>query len=125
MSLIKAITMIQPDTIEVVYHDHIKIDVEGIREGFIQLDKFSEMKRFKKLIIIGKDTEISKEARTYGHSESKLRKNSIIAEALVVHTLPQKMAANFYTAFIKDTYPTKYFTEIEKAKEWLAAINDN
>ena len=32
------------------------------------------------------------------------------------------MVINFYSKFIKDNYPTSFFVDIEKAKEWLKSI---
>lgn len=116
--------MIDDDTIEIIYHDHSKIDLEAIKAAFAKYDAFTT-KRLKKLTIAGEHTEITAEARKYGHEQSKARRKFIIAEALVVNSLPQKMVANFYSAFIKDLYPIKYFTDAESAKQWLDEIRDD
>jgi len=41
------------------------------------------------------------------------------ADAFVIHSLPQKILANFYLKFIKPNVPTKFFRTEEKAIEWL------
>lgn len=122
MGILKSLTMLNEDTIELVFHDNIKIDLDGMREGWIELDNFTQNKPLKKLTIVGRNTDITHEARKFGHTEIKARGKYIKAEAMVVHTLPQKMIANFYFAFVKNMYPVKYFTDVDEAKEWLKAI---
>jgi hypothetical protein len=58
-------------------------------------------------------------ARLLLQQENKDRKNTIIAEAVLVSSLTQKMTTNFYLKFIKDSYPSKFFTDYNKAKDWL------
>lgn len=120
--MLKSLRMMDDQTIEIVYHDNIRIDLAGIQEAWQQLDEFTKEKRLKKLTIVGRNTSITHEARKNGHAESKAREKYIMAEALVVHTLPQKMVANFYSKFIKDLYPIKYFTDVDDAKQWLSLI---
>ncbi len=122
MDLLKSLRMLDEYTIEIIYHDNITIDLTGIQKAWVKLDDFTQKKRLKKLTIVGKNTSITREARRNGHAESESRKHIIAAEALVVHTLPQKMVANFYSKFIKDLYPIKYCTDVEAARQWLNSI---
>ena len=73
----------------------------------------------KRLIVISKNAKMELAARIYLQENNKDNKNLIAAEAIVVCSLTQKMTTNFYLKFIKDSYPSKFFTEIEKAKDWL------
>ncbi len=116
--------MLNENTVEIVFQDQVTIDLEDIKNTYEELYKFTGEKRLKKLVITGKQTEITKDARSYGHRESVRIKDRVIAEAIVVHQLYQKMLVNFYIIFIKDSYPTKFFTDVEKAKEWLGSIED-
>ncbi len=122
MGILKSLTMLNEDTVKLVFHDNITIDLDGMKEGLVQLDDFTQNRRLKKLVVVGKKTGITREARKFGHTEIKARGKYTVAEAMVVHTLPQKMIANFYFAFIKNMYPVKYFTDVNDAKEWLKAI---
>lgn len=114
--------MLNENTVEISFLDNILIDLESLKAAWIILDEFTQNRRLKKLVIVGRNTDITHEARKNGHASSQARKAYIIAEAMVVHTLPQKMVANFYSRFIKNQYPIKYFTDVDAAKEWLAAI---
>ena len=45
-----------------------------------------------------------------------------LADAFVIHSLPQKLIGNFYLKFHKPTIPTKLFTSEEKAISWLRSF---
>ncbi len=117
--ILKSLRMIGNDMIEITFENNVEIQVDDMKEAYTLLDAFTEGKRLKKLIITQPRTSILKAARAYGESEAQKRKKMIIAEALVVHSLPQKMAINFYLNFIKNDYPVRFFTDTDKAIEWL------
>jgi hypothetical protein len=118
--ILKSVTMLHGDTLEIIFKDNTLIDLEGIKEAYIEFDKFFvEKKRLKRLVVIGKNTEITKDARKYGQTENKKRKSTCIAEAMVVHNFVQKVLTNFYLKYIEDLYPTRSFTDIEEARAWL------
>lgn len=122
--VLKSMSMIDEQTVEVVFKDHTLIDVEELRDSYSRLNHFTRGRRLKKLIISGRFTEITRQAREYGHNESFRIRDKVIAEAMVVHSLGQKMIANFYLRCIKNIYPVKFFTEVEKAREWLKSQPD-
>lgn len=121
--VLQSIQMLDDSTVEVVFKDNVKIELEDIRETYHMLHEFTGGKRLKKLVVTGKQTEISKEARLFGHEESMRIREKVVAEAIVVHSLYQKMIINFYARFIKDSYPTRFFTDFGKAKNWLHQFN--
>lgn len=121
-NILKSICMRDESTVEVEFQDVKTIDVDLLSEAYQILDDFTEGKRLKKLLITAPSNNITKEARHFGEAEAQKRKNAIIAEAIVVHSLPQKMAINFYLNFIKGEYPVRYFTDKSKASEWLSSM---
>ncbi len=121
-NILKSIRMSDDLTVEVEFLNIKEIDVDLLSEAYQILDDYTDCKRLKKLLITAPNNNINKEARQYGEAEAHKRKNSIIAEAIVVHSLPQKMAINFYLTFIKGEYPIRYFTDRSKAKEWLDSM---
>lgn len=120
--IVKSLLLIDPQTIKITFEDNIEIDVVAIKDAFEEYDLFTHGKRFKKLLITGYKTLITKEARQYGHQQMKQRKNTVAAEAFVVHQLHQKMVVNFYINFIKTDYPIKFFLDEKSAIEWLNTI---
>ncbi len=117
--LIESLSMLDERTMKVEFHEEIMLDLDAITLVDKCCDEFVAGRRLKRLIIAGKNTQITKEARIYGQEKSRQLKDMVIAEAVVVNSLPQKMVANFYFAFIKEFYPARFFTDVEKAKEWL------
>jgi hypothetical protein len=105
--------------LEVHYKDNVIVTLEEIKMLLDDLYVFSKNERMKRLIVISKNAKMELAARIYLQEHNKDNKNLIAAEAIVVCSLTQKMTTNFYLKFIKDSYPSKFFTEIDKAKEWL------
>lgn len=115
----ESLRMLDSTTVEVVYRNNTVIkneDIDGIYKAF---DTFTENKRLKKLIVIGENVDISTETRFLIIKENTKRKENIIAEAVVVNSIAQKLKVNFYIMFLKKIYPTQFFTKTESAIEWL------
>lgn len=106
----------------VVSFKETTIDLDHIKHTYGMLNELAGDKPHKKLILTQKKTTITKEARYFGMQEAKRIGGNVIAEAVIVHSLYQKMVINFYSKFIDTTYPTRFFTDIEKAKEWLSTF---
>lgn len=117
-----SIQMIEGNICEIIFKDHVRIELQDMVESFDLVNSFTNHKPVKKLVITGERTEISKEARLFGHEASLKIKHNIIAEAIIVHSLYQKMVINFYSKFIKDNYPTQFFVDTAKAMDWLKSI---
>jgi hypothetical protein len=121
--VIESVFYLDQHTIELKYKASVNVNLEDMREILNHLYDFTQNKRLKRLIIISKDAQMALPARLLLQEENKDRKNTIIAEAVLVTSLTQKMTTNFYLKFIKDSYPSKFFTDYNKAKEWLDAQN--
>jgi hypothetical protein len=117
--ILQSIEMLNEDTVQIVFKGEITVTLEDIKQAYEDYDAYAGGRRLKRLVISGKNTEITKDARRYGEQENEKRKDNCIAEAMVVYTFVQKMVTNFYLKYIKDLYPTKSFTNIEEAREWL------
>lgn len=117
--IVDSMQMIDNSTVEVIFKSDAVIGLDQIKHTFNQLHQLTGDKPHKKLIITGRRTEITKDARLFGMEEAKRIGEYVKAEAIVVHSLYQKMVINFYRRFIDSKYPTRFFTDIDKAKEWL------
>lgn len=74
-------------------------------------------RRYPVLIDAGEFVNIDPEVRVFSASaEGNLY---TIADAIAYHTLPQKLTANFYVAFNKPVVPTRTFSEMSEAINWL------
>lgn len=112
--------MFDDQIVEVVYNDYVMVTLKGIEDVYNILDSVTEDKKIAKLLIIGKGTQITEEARLGIIEANKLRKDMIHAEAIVVNSIAQKISANLYMKFIHQEYPIQCFTDIEKAIAWLS-----
>jgi hypothetical protein len=119
--VLKSLRMIEKDTVEIQYHDAVDVKLEDMEELLKALYDFTGNKRLKRLVICTKHSSLDMAARHHLQNENKSRKDTIIAEAVVVTSLAQKMTTNFYLKFIEEIYPSRFFTDIEKAREWLKA----
>ncbi|MFM6984136.1 MAG: hypothetical protein ACKOXF_08380 [Chitinophagaceae bacterium] len=117
--IVDSMKKIDDSTVEVIFKSDAVIGLEEIKNTFNQLHQLTGNNAHKKLIITGRRTEITKDARLFGMEEAKRIGEFVKAEAIVVHSLYQKMVINFYRRFIDSKYPTRFFTDVEKAKEWL------
>lgn len=117
--VIETIAYVQPEIIEVRYKSAVMVTLEDMREILNYIYAFTQNKRVKRLIVITKNSTMELPARLLLQQENKDRKDSIVAEAVVVTSLTQKMTTNFYLKFIKDSYPCKFFTDVDKALDWL------
>ncbi|HEY1045448.1 MAG TPA: hypothetical protein VGF79_03345, partial [Bacteroidia bacterium] len=86
---------------------------------------FTDKKRLKRLVVITKNSTLELQARLLLQQENKDNSELIIAEAVLVTSLTQKMTTNFYLKFIKDIYPSRFFTDYNKAIEWLKHFSNN
>ncbi|MFM6984075.1 MAG: hypothetical protein ACKOXF_08075 [Chitinophagaceae bacterium] len=119
--VLESISFLDEKTIEVRYKPAVNVTLDDMREILNHVYAFTQNKRLKRLIVISKDAQMELPARLFLQQENKDRQNTIIAEAVLVTSLTQKMTTNFYLKFIKDSYPSKFFTDYNKAKEWLDA----
>ncbi|MDI1233207.1 MAG: hypothetical protein PSX81_02870 [bacterium] len=118
-TIFKSLKMLNKRTVEIEFLDEIVVETNGVREAYRILDTFTNKERLKKLVIIGKLTEITKDARLLIVEENKQRQEKIIAEAILVNSFAQKLSANFYILFLKNIYPIQFFTDRLKAELWL------
>jgi hypothetical protein len=117
--VLESISFLDENTVELRYKPSVNVTLDDMREILNHVYAFTQNKRLKRLIVISKDAQMELPARLLLQQENKDRKNTIIAEAVLVSSLTQKMTTNFYLKFIKDSYPSKFFTDYNKAKDWL------
>lgn len=118
-NLLKYVNITDTNIIEIAYQDKTLIDEVAASRIFDEFDRLTEGKPFKKLMIIGQGTNLTQEARQFIISENNKRKEQIIAEAIVVNSFFQKLSANFYILYLRNIYPTHFFTNKDSAMEWL------
>lgn len=118
----RILTWINPNTIQIKYFDNAEVSLDIAKIDYELYNQFVGKKPVKKLIISGIYTTVDKEARNFIKNENNKRSDYIIAEAIVIHSLSQRILANFYFKIVKPKYPIKVFTDLDEAYIWLETI---
>jgi hypothetical protein len=95
----------------------IEIDVHHTEVDFEVSKKITEGRKYLSLVIVNPDTSITRDAQKI--SLRKERYTQIVAQAIVIHSLAQRIIGNFMIHFIKYPSPSKLFTSKEEAIKWL------
>lgn len=118
--IIKSIKMFDEYIVEVQYNDNVLVAKKDVASIYELLDAVTEDRKYAKLLIIGHNTIITEDARIEVINENKRRKDSILAEAIIVKSIGQKILTNIYIKFINIHYPTQCFYVQDKALIWLS-----
>ncbi len=119
ISKTRQIELLNANTVKIQYFNNVIIELEDVMEDYKIYDSVTKNKPFKKLILSGRFTNITPEARKYIQEENTRRVQIITAEALVMTSLHQKMFANIYFSILRKAYPLKVFQKEEAALVWL------
>lgn len=102
-----------------IFYIHYLPDTYSTVDDFIESNNSYEIlskgKSLKMLVEMGALASLDLEAREYNQNNNL----AIIAEAVVLHTLPQRLLFTFYVKLRGDVHPIKIFKRKDKALEWL------
>lgn len=101
------------------FKDDVEIGKSDIDEMINTRGELSPGK-VKILIVTGIRASITKEARQY--NKEAHREANTQAEALVVRSLPTRIAVNFYYRIRRTSYPVKIFRDEVSALKWLKSL---
>lgn len=94
-----------------------EIDVEEATENFEAVLKLAEGRKYAVLVDACVPVQVTPDARMYGANIERQR--DLIAQAIVVNTLANRLIGNFIINFNKPFAPTKLFSDNETALVWL------
>jgi hypothetical protein len=104
-----------------ILHVHIKerahITMSEALKTLKAMKVIGNGRKYPVLIDAGDFANIDPEVRVFSASEEG--NLYTVADAIAYHTLPQKLTANFYVAYNKPVVPTRTFSEISEAVQWL------
>ena len=98
-------------------NDRADVEVHDIEEIHKANQKLCEGSKYSLLVIIGKYSTVSPEARELS-ANKELSKNRI-SLAFVSNSLADKLLVNFFIKFNRPNTPTKLFTDEGEAIRWL------
>lgn len=103
--------------VQVDFEKNLLVDVKECEEIMEVYHQILAPQKYPILHIAGKYMNTTSAAREFGSSEKGLEYSK--AEAYVIHSLAQKIVANYYMKFNKPTIPTQFFKTKEEAVNWL------
>jgi len=101
-----------------IFHPDVHITMEEMKlveQGMIQI---SENRAFRILFDVRNQfIQFDKDARQ--HAATAPVTKLIIAEAVILNSLPNRLLFNFFLNFDKPTFPIKAFSNMNDAMDWL------
>jgi len=94
------------------------LDLDDIKKIASNVHNFCDGKKHGMLVITTNHNGSTREARAESF-ESMKKKDDAIAEAIVISSLPTRIAADFFYKIYKPSHPCKFFKTKEKAEKWL------
>lgn len=102
----------------IVTNKNSSIDVVDIKEMLTLISQFDLAGKSKLLSIAGPFSELTSEAQKFMRTEDA-NVNRHLCEAIVVSSLAQRIIGNVYLKIVSSKRPSKLFTSLPKAIEWL------
>lgn len=107
-----------------ILHIHVTLtedfELENSKEIFVARNELTNNTAYPHLYTGGKFLNPSDEVTQFAASEE--RNELVVADAYVIHSLAQRIIANFYLKFRSPIRPTKFFTDEDKAITWLSSF---
>jgi len=95
----------------------IEIDVQHVKENYEAAQRITEGKKYLSLVITTPDVSITFAAQKASMGKEQYKNN--IAQAVVVHSLAQRILVNFMINFVKYPCPWQLFSNKKDAVSWL------
>ena len=118
------VTLISHNILHLRIFVNLHFEVEDILESFELINRLRGDRKFGNIVESGKNTSYGPGVHEIG---AKPEMNVFtLAEAIIVHSLPQKLIGNFYMQLMgKSKIPTKMFSDFPSACSWLARTLEN
>src|SRR2546422_241902 len=97
--------------------EDLSIDAEKAKMMDAALAKITKNIPSKILVVNSRYSTADAEARKI--LSSSMKKKQIAKAAVTIHTLPQKLLANFFIKVNKPPFPIRFFNSLHEAEEWL------
>ena len=108
--------------IQFTYGDHVQFTMTETKELEEAVEKITKGVTHKSLRIAGKFTNVDMEVMKYlSRGRGTL---FTLADSFVIHSLSQKILANFYLKINKPVLPTRVFNKADEAENWLKSLDN-
>ena len=110
--------LLTDDIVYIFYKANTRLEIKDFKEGTRTYNLLAQGDQLKILVEIGKLSTATAEARKYAQENNP----ESPAEAIVIHSLAQRILAKFYILLHHSNHPTRIFDDKEQALEWLKSI---
>jgi hypothetical protein len=100
----------------VIVKEGEKVTMEMVNEGYAFLENYGSG-RFYNIYEFKSFADVDPDVREWSSSEIDVKYT--VVDAIVINSIGQKILADFYLKINKPKQPTKIFTSIDKAIEWV------
>lgn len=114
------ISLCSDGIVEIITAPDFEFEIEHIKQNHAAIKEIAKNKKVLVLSIVGENGIASKAVREYVAKAP--HKNFIKAEAFVIHSLSQKLMANFFLQVNKPIVPVKFFKSASEAEKWLMSF---
>jgi hypothetical protein len=105
------------DVVQVRLEDDVMIDLEKAKQMDAALRRITSDMPKKLLVLSGQYSSATTEAREFLASRAKL--NQIARCSVIIHSLSQRILANFFIKVNKPPFSIRFFNTSEAAEKWL------
>ncbi len=110
------LTLKRHDLVVVNLYENAVIEIDQVNELYNCLNDFMQLKPYLMLVIPGNGTTYSMEAQKYA---ARLEDKDVLAQAIVVDNLAQRLLANFYIKVNRPGRNVKVFSSLVVGMAWL------
>jgi hypothetical protein len=104
--------------VEIRHDDNHACTTEDAKDISRVIGVLGQGKPVPVLRIVGKRTTANADVREF--AASKAAQKNIVAEAIVIHSLSQRIVGNFYLKMNRPEKPTQLFSSVKEAEAWLS-----
>jgi hypothetical protein len=114
---------IEPHLFLITMKENSHVDLAEVDENYAAVMKLAAGRRYAVLVDASHPCTITKEAMEYTNRPESYK--FLIAQAIVVNSLANRLVGNFIIKFHKPASPTKLFSNKESAYIWLKQCMTN
>lgn len=114
------LSFIEDDILEMHYQDDAILNVENSSKNYHAYDTIvGDKTQLKRLVILGKNMELTDDGRKYSKDQDILRQDKIIKQAIVMNSYLHRVGAYIYFKLYTPVYQINIFSDKHSALEWL------
>ena len=117
------VSKLDDQLIKAQFFKNVVIDLDEIHQVLETIESLCEGKSFKLIWILSEYSSFSMEALLLRINHNKSMRNKIIAEAIIVNSIQNRLLERYYMNKNESYYPIRLFKSNLSGEIWLKNIN--